>query len=295
MQFFIDQHTQTLYFFPPIPLEQWAEGPFITQHMFATDVSGASHITLRGLGIHYSRGNGLLAINVTGVRVEDCEVSGHGQHGIVMNGTDSGVDGCRVYSVGCSGVRVAGGVARTLTPGNMFATHNHIANFSLVKRTYVPGIFWQGVGNSYSYNTVVNGPHVCVLGGGNENWPWNVLHPEVGSGSQCTFEGNTLDTCAYECAPDCGAFYTCGQGGSAWVNRGNVLRNATFKNIGGIGVYLDDMMSGWTIEDSVFSGAANGIQIGGGRRNRVRNNYFANVTGPAINLLVSARLIYFWP
>ena len=104
-QYFIDQRTQTLYFYPPVPLEAWAEGPFITQHLYATDVSGSSHITLRGLGIHHSRGNGLLAINVTGVRVEDCEISGHGQHGVVMNGTDSGVHGSSVYSVGCSGVQ----------------------------------------------------------------------------------------------------------------------------------------------------------------------------------------------
>ena len=102
---------------------------------------------------------------------------------------------------------------------------------SLWKRTYVPGIFWQGVGNNYSYNTVTNGPHNCMLGGGNEDWPWGLGNMEVGSGSQCVFQGNTLDTCAYECG-DCGAFYTCGQGGSAWVNRGNVVRNATFRNIG---------------------------------------------------------------
>ena len=30
------------------------------------------------------------------------------QHGVVMNGTDSGIDSSRVYSVGCSGVRVSG-------------------------------------------------------------------------------------------------------------------------------------------------------------------------------------------
>ena len=40
--------------------------------------TGASHITLRGLGIHHSRGNGLVAANVDGVRVENCEISGHG-------------------------------------------------------------------------------------------------------------------------------------------------------------------------------------------------------------------------
>lgn len=118
--------------------------------------------------------------------------------------------------------------------------------------------------------------------------------------------------------------YTCGQGGSAWVNRGNSIRNSTFKNIGANAVYLlwqtstvvsvcvslcvplcrclfvlsvkivvsrsrylDDMMSGWTVEDSVFDNAANGIQIGGGRRNRVRNNQFINVAGSAVSLLVS--------
>ena len=26
---------------------------------------------------------------------------------------------------------------------------------------YVPGIFWGGVGNNYSFNTVHNGPHNC--------------------------------------------------------------------------------------------------------------------------------------
>eukprot|EP01050_Picozoa_sp_SAG11_P034490 SAG11_NODE_12210_length_715_cov_1.512987_2_plen_70_part_01 len=59
-QYYIDAKSQTLYCFPPIPLEQWAEGPFISQHLYATDISGTSHVTLRGLGIHYSRGNGLL-------------------------------------------------------------------------------------------------------------------------------------------------------------------------------------------------------------------------------------------
>ena len=59
-----------------------------------------------------------------------------------------------------------------LRQGHMFVTANHIANFSLVKRTYQPGIFWQGVGNTYSHNVVQNGPHKCVLGGGNEDWPF---------------------------------------------------------------------------------------------------------------------------
>jgi hypothetical protein len=39
-QYYIDQKAETLYFFPPIPLESWTSGPVITQHLFAADVSG---------------------------------------------------------------------------------------------------------------------------------------------------------------------------------------------------------------------------------------------------------------
>jgi hypothetical protein len=43
-------------------------------------------------------------------------------------------------------------------------------------------------------------------------------------------------------------------------------------------------MSGWTIEDSTIDGVAKGLLLGGGRRNRVRNNHFTKVAGPAIDL-----------
>ena len=53
---------------------------------------------------------------------------------------------------------------------------------------------------------------------------------------------------------DNGAFYSCGQSGQAWINRGNSVRNNTFENIGNLvkcplggklvmSIYLDDQMS----------------------------------------------------
>ena len=88
-----------------------------------------------------------------------------------------------------------------------------------------PGVYWNGVGNNYSHNRVSNSPHVCFLGGGNEGQPFGGDNVESGAGSQCVFDSNTLDSCVYECA-DCGAFYTSGVDGMAWVNRGNVLTNS---------------------------------------------------------------------
>jgi len=58
------------------------------------------------------------------------------------------------------------------------------------------------------------------LGGGNE--------APLGAGCNCIFDNNTIDTVSYECS-DTGAFYTCGQQATAWVNRGNVLKNSVFK------------------------------------------------------------------
>lgn len=100
-----------------------------------------------------------------------------------------------------------------------------------------PGVYWNGVGNNYSHNRVSNSPHVCFLGGGNEGQPYGGDNVESGAGSQCVFDSNSLDSCVYECA-DCGAFYTSGGDGMAWVNRGNRLTNSNFTNIGSVGVYL---------------------------------------------------------
>jgi hypothetical protein len=72
---------------------------------------------------------------------------------------------------------------------------------ALHKRTYNPGIWWNGVGNNYSYNNVTNFPHNCFLGGGNAGTPWGAGWAGIasGDGSECLFEANVVDTCAYEC------------------------------------------------------------------------------------------------
>lgn len=248
----------------------------------------ADHITLRGLAIRHARGNGVLALNVSNVRMENCTVSGHGQHGVVIVGTHSGVEHSRIYSVGCSGVRVAGGDAHSLSAGHSFVFRNAIFDMALHKRTYSPGIFFGGIGNNYSFNNVSNSPHNCISGGGNVAVPWGwtgaTAHNDVvaGSGSEMNIVGNRLDTCANDCG-DCGALcvfsssmyctclicsrnffalnersnlgcsYTNGQAGMAYVSLGNKLLGNIFVNTGSTNVYLDDAISGWEIAGNVMS------------------------------------------
>jgi hypothetical protein len=111
-------------------------------------------------------------------------------------------------------------------------TGNNVHSFARWKRTYQAGIHWAGVGNSYSHNTVSDGPHNCFLGGGNEADANSTV-----AGVDCVFDGNRLERCAYEAA-DTGAFYVCGQMGSAFVNRGNSIVNSVFKDVRNTGVCL---------------------------------------------------------
>ena len=201
-EWYIDRHSHTLYFMPPNSMDT-SSSLFLTQALSAVHLNGASEITLRGLTIQHARGAGVVGDRVDGVRIERCHISGHGQHGVVLRGRRSGVDSSTVSSTGCSGVWVVGGVARELIPGEMFATGNQIDTMALWTRAYQPGVMWQGVGNNYSSNVIRNSPHNCITGGGNANLPFTNDSVEVGAGSECVFENNTLDTCVYECIDWC--------------------------------------------------------------------------------------------
>ena len=117
------------------------------------------------------------------------------------------------------------------------------------------------------------GPHNGFLGGG-----------DFADGVENLFEQNHVSDCTFDTI-DSGGFYTCGQRGTAFTNRGNVLRNNTFErifNTAGLGVqvasnqavYLDDQMSAWSVENNTFIDCQVGILNGGGRRNLFRNNRF---------------------
>ena len=59
------------------------------------------------------------------------------------------------------------------------------------------------------------------------------------------------------------------------MNRGNVLKNTRITRVGSNGVYLDDQMSGWLVTDNYIEGAKGartGLELGGGRRNKVLRN-----------------------
>jgi hypothetical protein len=97
-------------------------------------------------------------------------------------------------------------------------------------------VLWGGVGNWFQDNHIENAPHNAFLGGGNEatctsgNPSWEAGDDAICGGNDNIFERNLIESVCYE-TDDSGAFYSCGQQGTSYVQRGNVIRNNTFKNV----------------------------------------------------------------
>jgi len=283
-----DPNAVMLYYMPASPANEWRTEPVLSRSAYALHVRDTVGVTVQGMRLAFGRTGGVFGPDNHQLNIVSCTIDSHGGHAVLIpNGTEPTVEECDVRNTGCAGIRVHAGVAHTLTPGRASVKYNRVRQWGNLKRTYQPAVHWGGVENSYSYNDVADGPHVCFWGGGNAVdgvGPW----PDAGAVSN-TFEGNTFERCAFETA-DAAAFYTCGQSGQGQINPGNILRNNTFRairnttmcNFGGgqKAVYLDDTMSGWTVVNNTFEDCDTGLALCGGRDNTVVANRFNQCTTP---------------
>ena len=286
-EYFINEANGTLYFYPPEPFDRWAPNAIavLSAGAVALNVSSTTGVTVRGLTVEASQRVGILAEGVEALLLDGVVSRNHGTTGILLNGSESTIAGALVEDTGCVGVQVSGGDLPSLSPGNNRLVGSTVRRPARWKRTYMAGVRWGGVNNSFVSNHVSDGPHNCMLGGGNEI-----------PAALCTHENNTLERCAFE-ASDTGAWYSCGQKGT-WVNRGNVARRNTFRDIrcriqsrsvegcqGGVqAVYLDDQISGWRFENNSFVDCEVGLFIGGGRSTVATGNVFTNCSRTAVHL-----------
>ncbi|EDQ89613.1 uncharacterized protein MONBRDRAFT_25137 [Monosiga brevicollis MX1] len=182
----------------------------------------ATALHLHDLTVAYARGSGIVLPDARGALLERLVVANHGGNGTQVHGVNNQVRNSDFFNLACMGLSVTGGNRTSLVPSNNVVDGNHIHDYALWKRTYQGGLFWAGVGNSYLNNVIENGPHNGILGGGNE--------ADHLGGNNCIFVNNTLRHLAFE-TTDTGAFYSCGQDGQAWINRGNVIANCTFIDV----------------------------------------------------------------
>jgi hypothetical protein len=161
------------------------------------------HVTVRGLRLEASCGEGILVRGGRRSMVAGCTVTNLGGTAIVVSGgVDNGVTSCDLSSLARSGISLSGGDRKSLTRAHNFAVNNHIHHFGRLQRTYAAGIHLSGVGNRVANNLIHDAPHSAILYGGNEH----------------VLELNDIHHVAQETS-DVGAFYT----GRDWTTRGNLL------------------------------------------------------------------------
>lgn len=282
-EYYIDRDTGMLYFWPPGDLEKgkayvsMLEDPVIRGRVL-------SNVRFKGLTIEMSRGAGIEIAGRANVALESCTLRNLGSVGASIGtlwpdlywalyndttmtndpGVGNGLEGCRIYDVGEGGVILGGGDRKTLAAGANYVRGCEIHDFNRWVQTSRPGVFVYGAGNDVSSNEIDNGPHIGIYINGNDNIvEYNELH----------------DLCTQ--TTDAGAIYM----GRDPSQRGNLIRYNYIHDLTGpprtrpgislvMGVYLDDVSSGATVEGNVFKNVVRPVYIGGGRDNLIANNVF---------------------
>jgi hypothetical protein len=257
-EWYLDRQRGVLLFWPPR-----AQGEAIVS---ATDqlleLRGASRITFRGLTFEAARTTAISVEDGRDDEIEACTIRNVGGWAVqIRGGARDGVDHCEIASTGLGGISLAGGDRATLTPADHHAIGNHIHDYSRWKRTLQPAIALDGVGLRAAHNHIHDAPHQAIAFSGNDH----------------VIEGNDIhDVC--EETRDAGAIYA----SRDWTARGTQIRNNIIHDIhgfdgqGAVGVYLDDMLSGTTVEHNIFDDVTRAVFIGGGRDNVIERNVFTN-------------------
>ncbi len=259
-EWYLDRTSGRLYFWPPSSMDQGTAMVSLLPGIIT--VTNASFITLQGFVLEGCQGTALAISGGASNTVKACTVRNVGKNGIrIANSPGSGVTGCDIYYCGDSGVTLSGGDRPTLTPGGLYAEHNHLHHWSRWNPVYHAGITLSGVGHRVAHNLIHDAPHEGIGFGGNDHLiEFNEFHSLVS-------ESN-----------DAGVIYA----GRTWTARGHIIRYNYFHHIYGFQrrgcncVYLDDQFSSASIYGNLFYDVPTAVLIGGGRDNFVQNNVFVN-------------------
>lgn len=261
-EWFVDTAKRRVYFWPPASAEESMLSQLAGPMVHAKGVSG---LRLTGLRLEGGRDGAILIEGGANNRVEKSGIRAFGTYGVkILGATASGVAGCDLTDLGESGIELAGGNRRTLSPGRLYAEDNRIWSFGRWVRSYAPGVMLQGVGNRVSRNEIREAPHSAVLFDGNDQ----------------LIERNDMRRLCLETL-DASAIYSTGRDLS---ERGTIIRSNRFRDIqdmvGGdpksfvSSVYLDGALSGVEVSGNVFEGAGVGVHLNGGWDNLVYGNIF---------------------
>lgn len=220
-------------------------------------IDHTSNVAIEGLAFEQSRGRALEFRGSHDVAISRCTFRNQGLNAVTATRClRLAFDDCRVEDTGEGGFFLDCGDRATLTPSQVVVRNCLFRRFMRRARTYRPAIRLDGVGITVKNCDFRDAPHAAILFGGNDH----------------VIERNRFVDLLSQTG-DGGAVY----GGRDWTARGTMIRENLFARIRGMrkwenAVYLDDQLSGITVERNVFVECHWAMLIGGGRENTVRNN-----------------------
>ena len=261
-EWYLDRNTGLLYLWPR------EEGDFDSARIdlslsTQTLIMGENLKDMRfiGLTLQGTRGDAM-CLSGDNLTVDHCLVRNIAGNAISVTGYDNTVSNNEISHIGAEGISISGGDAETLTPGNSRAVNNLVHDWAEVVMAYRGGVRISGTGNLAAHNEIYNSPHSAIFFGGNNN----------------VIEYNLIYNVCME-TDDAGAMYG---GRSLWNTQGTAIRSNVIYNLGGKGrspngIYLDDGLSGVTVERNLLvnvPGAS--LALGGGRDLEVHGNMVVN-------------------
>jgi hypothetical protein len=237
--------------------------------------TGVNNLTFKNITFQHSTATGIRVSGSNNIAFEQVNINNIGGKGVeISGGTNVQFRNSTIHHTGAHGLEAYGGNRNSLQATGHIIENNHIHHVSENIMTYTPAIGIAGVGTIVSHNLLEQGSGSAILISGNEH----------------LIEKNEIHHFCLQ-ASDCGAIYT----GRDWTYRGNKIRynfihdilgyglksvdlvnkKANYQENGAVGIYLDDGASGFEVIGNIIENTGfAALQIGGGRDNKVYDNYF---------------------
>lgn len=264
-EWYIDNNENKLYFYPPEDAGEDCELEVTALTVPIVQVSDAESIVIDSVSVENGSQNGILISNSDRIGINNCTVKNVGASGVsVSKSNNVYISGCDIAHTGAEGVKLQSCGKRA----NLESCDNKIQNcdihdFGTVSRSYTAGVrLVSAIGVDVLNNEIHGGTHSGIVFGGCEiRMCYNEIYDVL------------------QMAADAGAIYS----GRSYVDWGNEIKYNYLHDISNntnikepvVGVFMDDMGSGVTIESNIFYRVNSGIFISGGRDTAVKNNIIA--------------------
>jgi len=258
-EYFIDQSTNTLYFYPPETLSN--QEIYLSTKESLFKFNNASNIRLERLTMEIGFGNLVDIQSSNNIQVLGSTLKNSGKNAVwISGGADNLIQSNDMHDLGEGGVIVSDGTSINIL-------NNHIYKFEQMQMSYRQAIKLIGSNNRAAYNKINDAPNMATwMQGKNNIFEYNEISDVVKeSGDTAPFHSAAISDTT---------------GNDFRYNYLHDIDSNNFRNSRGqtpcegtTGIYLDNNTSDFRVFGNIlYNTGVRGIFVNNGSRNRIENN-----------------------